>query len=241
MPKFQRALTLLAIVILSGFIVLKIREILRARAGGPETVASRVKAFGSIVEKRLLPDFQRAGVPYPPARVVLVGLKYERKLEVYAAGATGPLQFIRAYPIKCASGNLGPKLREGDSQVPEGLYGIEYLNPNSGNHLALKVDYPNAFDRNKEAQDGRKQLGGDIMIHGKEVSSGCLAMGDEASEDLFVLAALTGIKNVSVILSPVDFRVREMPPPPKTATPLPAWTDLLYPKLKEALKKLPPS
>jgi len=58
--------------------------------------------------------------------------------------------------------------------------------------------------------------------------------------DLFVLAALTGIKNVSVILSPVDFRVREMPPLPPKATPLPAWTQHLYPQLRAALQSLPP-
>ena len=56
--------------------------------------------------------------------------------------------------------------------------------------------------------------------------------------DLFVLAALTGIKNVSVILSPVDFRVREMPPLPPKATPLPAWTQHLYPQLRAALQTL---
>jgi len=239
MPKLQRSLVLLAIMILSGFIVMKIREALQIRAGGEATIASRLKEFGSSVKQRLLPDFQRVGISYPPARVVFVALKQERRLEVYAAEAAKPLKFIRAYPIKAASGHLGPKLQEGDYQVPEGLYQIEYLNPNSSYHLSIKIDYPNAFDRKHGAEDGRKQLGGDIMIHGCSASAGCLAMGNEAAEDLFVLTALTGIKNVSVILSPVDFRTREMPPLPGNATLLPAWTALLYPKLKEELKKLP--
>lgn len=239
MHKVQRFLTLLAILVLSWFIVMKIREVLRARAGGPATVASRVKEFGSVVEKRLRPDFQRAGIPYPPARVVLVGLKQERRVEVYAAGPNRALRFVRAYPILCASGNLGPKLREGDCQVPEGLYQVEYLNPNSSYHLSMKIDYPNAFDRARAVEDRRKQLGGDIMIHGNAVSVGCLAMGDEAAEDLFVLAALTGIKNVSVVVSPVDFRVSEMPPLSPKAIPLPVWTQMLYSQLREALKKLP--
>jgi len=239
MSKLQRPLILLAIAILSGFIILKIREALRVRAGGPATIASRIKEFGSRVEKRLRPDFDRAGVPYPPARVVLVGLKHERQVEVYAAGSKGPLRFIRSYVIKCASGNLGPKLQEGDRQVPEGLYQIEYLNPNSTYHLSMKIDYPNAFDRARGSEGRRSNLGSDIMIHGNAVSAGCLAMGDAAAEDLFVLAALAGIKNVSLILSPVDFRQREMPPLPKYATPLPAWTQMLYPQLREALKKLP--
>jgi len=239
MSKLRRPLILLAIVVLLGFIATKVRELLRAKAGGPATIASRVKEFGPIVKSRLLPYFQRAVVPYPPARVVLVGFKQERQLEVYAAGSSGALKFIRSYQIKAASGSLGPKLREGDCQVPEGIYKIEYLNPNSSYHLSMKLDYPNAFDRKHGAEDGRQQLGGDIMIHGSFVSAGCLAMGDEVAEDLFVLAALTGIKNVSVIVSPVDFRTREMPPLPRNATPQPAWTPTLYSQLREALKNLP--
>jgi murein L,D-transpeptidase YafK len=171
--------------------------------------------------------------------VVLAAFKQERQLEVYAASPSGPLRFIRAYPIKAASGHLGPKLQEGDCQVPEGLYSIEYLNPNSSYHLSMKIDYPNAFDRMRGTKDGRLQLGGDIMIHGNDVSVGCLAMGDAAAEDLFVLAAQTGIKNISVILSPVDFRVRNLPLISPGAHSLPPWTQDLYPQIRTALQNLP--
>lgn len=237
MPKTRDLIILVAIVALTGFIGLKLRELWRAHAGGSATVFSRVREFGPAVAKRLRPDFQRAGVPYPPARIILAGLKQERRLEVYAAGKNGLLKFIRSYPVQAASGHLGPKLKEGDWQVPEGLYGIEYLNPNSSYHLSLKICYPNAFDRERAMEDGRKQLGGDIMIHGEQCSVGCLAMGNEAAEDLFVMAALTGIKNVSVVLSPVDFRVTEIPV--LLEAPLPGWTKTLYPQIKEALQKLP--
>ena len=91
-------------------------------------------------------------------------------------------------------GASGPKIQRGDKQVPEGVYGISYLNPNSAYHLSLGVNYPNAFDREMAAKDGRKNLGGDIMIHGKNVSSGCLAVGDEPAEELFVLAAEVGTR-----------------------------------------------
>ena len=73
-------------------------------------------------------------------------------------------------------------------QVPDGLYRIDSLNPNSLYHLALHVDYPSADDRARAAQDGRRELGGAIMIHGGAGSDRCLAMGDEAAEDLFVRA-----------------------------------------------------
>jgi murein L,D-transpeptidase YafK len=102
------------------------------------------------------------------------------------------------------SGTLGPKLREGDGQIPEGIYGIGYLNPNSSYYLSLKVTYPNASDRARAKADGRTNLGGDIMIHGKAVTIGCVPVGDDAIEDIFYLASAVGIKNVSVVIAPYD-------------------------------------
>ena len=120
-------------------------------------------------------------------------------------------------------------------QVPEGLYRIESLNPNSLYHLALRVDYPNQLDKAKGKLDGRADLGGDIMIHGKDCSIGCLAMGDEAAEELFVLTAETGIENITVILSPVDFRTGELP---ARMPAVPDWTPELYDSIRLELKKL---
>ena len=84
-------------------------------------------------------------------------------------------------------------------------------------------------------KDGRTELGSDIMIHGKTCSVGCLAMGDEAAEDLFVLAAETGIDKVSVILAPVDFRTRELPEPMPT---MPPWAGELYDTIRGQLREL---
>ena len=67
------------------------------------------------------------------------------------------------------------------------------------------------------------------MIHGDDISSGCLAIGDEAAEDLFVLAALTGIDNVTVIIAPVDFRRQSLPNLSET---IPEWSRELYDDLK---------
>jgi hypothetical protein len=203
---------------------------------GKATVEDRIAQFGEAARLRLKPSFDAAGVAYPPRHLVLVVLKDERRLEACAGESPAELRFIRSWPIVAASGRLGPKLREGDRQVPEGLYRIESLNPNSRYHLALRVNYPNDFDRARGAEDGRADLGGDIMIHGSSASIGCLAMGDEASEDLFVLAAETGLENIRVILSPVDFRARELP---SDAGPLPPWTDGLYAQIRRELAKLP--
>jgi len=202
------------------------------------TVADRVAEFGGPVRQRLAPWFAAARVPYPPAQVTLIGLKQERELQLYAAGTNGVYHWIRSYPILAASGGPGPKLRQGDRQVPEGLYRIESLNPNSRFHLSLRINYPNAFDRTQGEAEGRRNLGGDIMIHGHAVSIGCLAMGDAAAEELFVLAAAVGVQNVQVILSPVDFRVRTVASyPPGT----PPWTPALYALIQAELKKYPPA
>ncbi len=153
-------------------------------------------------------------------------------LELWVADEQGRFRHLKTYSILAASGTLGPKLAEGDRQVPEGLYRIESLNPNSAFHLALRVNYPNEFDQAKGKADGRTELGSDIMIHGKSASIGCLAMGDEAAEELFVLAARAGIENVAVILSPVDFRVKELP---ANMPKVPGWTAELYPRIKKEL------
>jgi murein L,D-transpeptidase YafK len=206
------------------------------RFSKPRTIAERVEQYGKRARSRLAPHFQGAQVAYPPKRVVLVGLKAERVLQVYAADGTNGCRFICSYPILAASGGPGPKLREGDRQVPEGIYPIELLNPNSLYHLSMKVGYPNEFDRAQATSEGRTNLGGDIMIHGNQVSIGCVAVGDKAAEDLFVLAADTGLPNITVVLSPVDFRTGASLP--KEAK-LPAWTASLYPQIKARLAELP--
>lgn len=200
-------------------------------SGKRKSVAERLAQYEPEVRQRLAPDLQRCGLSWTPSRLVLIGFKKERRLEVWA-GEGKSLKLVKSYPILGASGELGPKLMEGDNQVPEGLYRVESLNPNSSFHLSLRVSYPNAFDRNQAALDGRKELGGDIMIHGSACSIGCLAMGDAAAEALFVLAAHAKPGSVEVILCPVDFRLHPEYQAPSTA---PAWCGELYRQLREAL------
>ncbi len=201
------------------------------RLRGAKTVEQRVMEFGEA-EQRIRERFLNAGVAFPPMSVVLVGLKEERRVEVYA-GAKGEMCFVAAYPILAASGAPGPKLREGDRQVPEGIYPVESLNPNSRFHAALRVGYPNAYDREMASRDGRTELGGDIMIHGGSASIGCLAMGDPAAEELFVLAARAGIENMTVVLSPMDLRSKAMPVDLQAG-----WRAMLYAAIESELAKL---
>ncbi len=226
--------------VLIGTLVLVARpglvHTVKVRLLGRSTVSARVAEFGRDARGRMAGHFAAAEVDYPPDRLLLAAFKSERELQVYAANTSGSWRRTLTYPILAASGALGPKLREGDRQVPEGIYEIESLNPNSRFHLSLRVSYPNAFDRQQGGRDGRQDLGGDIMIHGDQVSIGCLAMGDEVVEELFVLAADAGWRGVPVIISPVDFRQSEMPS--DLAAPVP-WVDELYEQIRPQVLSLP--
>jgi len=221
--------------LMTGVVLALVTTIAVTRTSGGKTVSQRVAQYGAVVDRRLAPVFASRSIPYPPTRLALIGFKGERVLEVWATDKDGIYQFVKSYPILAASGKPGPKLRQGDGQVPEGIYRIELLNPNSLYHLSLRVSYPNDFDRQQAERDGRSDLGSDIMIHGGAGSSGCLAMGDEAAEDLFVLAARTGLAKIIVILSPIDFRRRDLP----RQTAQPAWIPGLYTDIRKALSVFP--
>jgi hypothetical protein len=191
---------------------------------GKRTIQDVLYQFGPYADQQLKPYFKDAGVAYPPREVVFIALKQEKKFEVWARDM-GEFRFIRNYDIKAASGVTGPKLRQGDKQVPEGIYRIVGLNPNSNYHLSMKLNYPNEFDWFHAQREGRFDPGSDIFIHGDSVSAGCLAMGDKAIEELFVLTAQVGEGNVKVIIAPRDPRVLPLDP---NGYGLPSWTPELY-------------
>ena len=189
-------------------------------------------------ETRLAPYFAGSGIAYPPAAAALVALKEEGRLELWA-DAGDRWHFIRSYLIRRTSGHLGPKLREGDRQVPEGVYRISALNPNSRYHLSMRLDYPNDFDRARAAEEHRTDLGGDIMIHGNRVSIGCLPIGDVAIEELFALAAHVGAANLRVVVSPRDFRRADLAAATAQAADGPPWLGALYASIAAALAEFP--
>ncbi len=232
----SRKKTILILLVFLCILAVCFRETL-IRAGiagmqilrGKKTVTARLDEIRPRAWKRLQPAFDTIGVHYPPDKVALIGLKMEQTLEVWVSD---PPKLLKTYQILKASGDLGPKLTEGDRQVPEGIYRIESLNPNSLFHLALRLNYPNAFDQAQAKKDGRNDPGSDIMIHGKRSSIGCLAMGDEAIEELFLLVTETDLDQCTVILSPVDFRRHPLPANPPS---YPAWTETLYQSIQTEL------
>src|ERR1700712_4331651 len=116
--------------------------------------------------------------------IIVRVFKEEAELEVWKQDITGRFQILKTYPICRWSGDLGPKLKEGDRQSAEGFYTItpNLMNPNSNYYLAINVGYPNSFDK---ANDRDGSL---LMIHGDCSSSGCYAMTDEQISEIYSLA-----------------------------------------------------
>jgi murein L,D-transpeptidase YafK len=108
--------------------------------------------------------------------------KSEAMLEVWIE-VDGKYHHLKDYPVCAYSGKLGPKLREGDKQAPEGFYRVykKQLNPHSKFHLAFNLGYPNAYDR------AHKRTGSYLMVHGNCVSIGCYAMTDRKIEEIYGL------------------------------------------------------
>ncbi len=212
----------------------------QARAG-KQTVATRLQQIGPRVEPIWRERMARTGLSVEsPARlrVILLAIKSERTLHVFAAPDGGPPVWLATFPILAASGTAGPKLREGDRQVPEGLYAIESLNPNSRYHLALRVNYPSDEDRQQAKMDGRTDLGGDIMIHGGAGSVGCIALGDPAIEELFWLVATAGHTRVECVITPSRAPLADLTA--KSPSWLSARYDLLNQRTSALLKIAPP-
>lgn len=120
-------------------------------------------------------------------RIYMRAFKTEKKLELWAKNDCDSVFVkIKEYNICELSGNIGPKRRSRDLQVPEGFYYISDLNPYSKYFLSMEINYPNASD---SIRGVKGRLGNEIFIHGDCLSSGCLAMSDPNIKELFIYCA----------------------------------------------------
>lgn len=195
-----------------------------------------VTLYGTKVREKLKPVFSAHGVSYPPKEMTWVALKQEKVLLLFAKDGSGKQRQVLSYYIIGQSGGPGPKLKEGDMQVPEGFYRMPSFHPNVIAHMALDVDYPNEEDRAHAIGEKRKNVGRDILIHGSRWSSGCLAMGNVPMEELFVLAYDCSLKNIKLIFAPCNLLVQK---PNVDFKKQPAWLPSLYTRIAAALKQLP--
>src|ERR1700723_2164443 len=120
----------------------------------------------------------------PSSPTLIRTYKKEAELQIWKMKSDGQYALLKTFPMCRWSGQLGPKLREGDHQVPEGFYTITpgQMNPNSAYYLSFNVGYPNAYDR---AWD---RTGGSIMVHGICSSAGCYSMTDAQIAEIYAIA-----------------------------------------------------
>ena len=151
----------------------------------PPTKAA--KKLPAKATKKLPPELlsllQQKNMPLHSPILVRV-FKEEAELEVWKQDTTGRFQILKTYPVCRWSGDLGPKLWEGDGQTPEGFYSVTpgQMNPHSNYYLAINTGFPNRFDR-ANTRDGSL-----VMIHGDCRSAGCFAMTDEQISEVYSLA-----------------------------------------------------
>jgi murein L,D-transpeptidase YafK len=158
-------------------------------------------------EDTLMKQFQEKKLQWPAKYVYLRSFKYDSQLEVWIkSDKNEKFKLFKTYKVCALAGSLGPKRMQGDYQVPEGFYYINEFNPKSTYHLSLGLNYPNISDR---ILGDSLQPGGDIYIHGKCVTTGCIPIMDQQIEELYILAAhakTQGQDFIPVHIFPIDFK-----------------------------------
>lgn len=164
----------------------------------------RVREAFTEKKNYLHSELQKKGFSYPPKKILFISYKAEGELQVWIK-ENFEYRLFKVYEVCRKSGDFGPKRKQGDRQVPEGLYNINVFNPISNFHLSLGIDYPNESDRIKSKY---VNLGGDIYIHGDCVTVGCLPMTDELIKEIYILSVLAkdnGQNKIPIYLFPFKF------------------------------------
>lgn len=163
----------------------------------------RVKKAYEEKESTVQKYFEEKKLPTKGYEIFLRAFKQEGILEIWVKYANNPTYtLLHTYQICSSSGVLGPKRKEGDSQVPEGIYQINHFNPQSNFHLSLGIDYPNTSDK---ILSDRKNPGSAIYIHGNCVTIGCIPITDDKIKELYILAVEarnSGQKKIPVHIFP---------------------------------------
>jgi murein L,D-transpeptidase YafK len=172
---------------------------------------ARVKTAYTEKEGTVKDYFSAKNLKYEKFKLFIRAFKKEQKLEVWIRemGKEG-YTLLHTYDFCAVSGTLGPKRKEGDYQIPEGIYSINHFNPFSNFYLSLGIDYPNASDR---ILSDPKTPGGSIYIHGNCVTIGCIPLTDDKIKELYVLAVEarnSGQDKIPVHIFPTRFSATEL-------------------------------
>lgn len=133
--------------------------------------------------------FKDAKAQFPNPEIFIRIFKLEESVELWAKAASADTFIqLKSYKICATCGDLGPKRKQGDLQIPEGFYHISGFNPFSIFYLSLRINYPNTSDR---ILGNRNSLGGDIFIHGDCVTLGCIPLTDDKIKEVYLSCVLT--------------------------------------------------
>lgn len=147
---------------------------------------SRVKTAYEEKEAEVKKLFESKNIEYKGFQLFLRAFKKEESLEVWVKeNGKDKFEILRSYEFCTSSGTLGPKRKEGDLQIPEGIYQINHFNPESNFYLSLGLNYPNASDK---ILSHATKPGGSIYIHGNCVTIGCIPITDPKIKELYVMA-----------------------------------------------------
>lgn len=145
---------------------------------------TRVREAYEGKEKSVVKSMAANGISRDSLRICLRAYKREKKLELWGRNQCDTaFRLLKEFAICDMSGDVGPKRRSRDLQVPEGFYHLDGMNPYSKYYLSMKINYPNASD---SLRGVRRHLGSQIFIHGACISSGCLAMTNERISEIYL-------------------------------------------------------
>lgn len=172
-----------------------------------ERVRTAFREKGVTVSDKLT----EAGISSNELNLLIVTYKEEGILRIYGKRKSeSTYSKLTDYSICSKSGQLGPKRKMGDQQVPEGFYHIDRFNPSSSFYLSLGINYPNLADKKKTTASNP---GGDIFIHGSCVTIGCLPMTDDKIKEIYlyaIIARATGQIKIPVYIFPFEMTDQNM-------------------------------
>ncbi len=170
----------------------------------------RVRQAYKEKEYSMLEYLEYNGIDKNKLRLYLRAFKKEKRIELWAKNSSDKrYKLIKEYRICRTSGNLGPKRKQGDRQIPEGFYHINRFNPFSNFYLSLGINYPNKSDI---ILGEKNNLGGDIFIHGSCVTVGCMPITNDRIKELYVFcveAKNSGQETIPVTIFPMELSDKE--------------------------------
>ncbi|MCD4676978.1 MAG: hypothetical protein K8S18_13430, partial [Desulfobacula sp.] len=146
----------------------------------------RVRTAIKDKEQLVLNKLKENSIEIGELNILILAFKSESEIEIFAKKKVEhTYKKLATYSVCSKSGQLGPKRKQGDYQVPEGFYFIDRFNPASSFYLSVGINYPNLSDRKKS---DATNLGGDIFVHGSCVTIGCLPMTDDKIKEIYLYA-----------------------------------------------------